>query len=157
VGIITLLLALSFGIFKAVSSVRVAQAGGSTTSSPPASVDPGAPLDSHRAPDFTLTNRFGHTASLSAMQGKVVVKGFVNGAGNTVRPLIAVIMRNVSYDLGSHNRAVQFLAVNANPQATSVQDVYQWSEAHHMLHRWQFLTGSADSLQVIWHHYFMQT
>lgn len=161
-GIITLLLVLSLGVFKLVSSFHVTAAGRSQPqSSPamaqPASVDPGAPLDNHPAPNFTLTNQFGQTVSLSDLRGKVVVMGFVNGAGNTVSPLMAVIMRNVRYDLGSHSSAVQFVAVNANPVATAVPSVYHWSQTYHMLHVWQFLTGSSSALQTIWHHYFMQT
>ncbi len=161
-GIIALLLVLSWGVFKLVSSVHVTAAASSPSQSTrgvaqPASVDPGAPLENHPAPNFTLTNQFGHPVSLSDLRGKVVVMGFVNAAGNTVSPLMADIMRNVRYDLGTHSGAVQFVAVNANPVMTSVPGVYQWSQTYHMLHAWQFLTGSPSRLQDVWHHYFMQT
>ncbi|WP_020375951.1 TlpA family protein disulfide reductase [Sulfobacillus thermosulfidooxidans] len=159
-AILAVLMAVGFAVYKAVSSVHIAAANPnsvSTPSSQPASVDPGAPIKDIPAPNFLLTNQFGQPFSMQSFRGKVVVMGFVNSAGNTVSPLMAVIMRNVQYDLGSHKNQVAFVAINANPVTTSTQDVYQFSKANHMLHNWQFLTGTPSELTSVWHHYFMQT
>ena len=42
---------------------------------------------------------------------------------------------SVRHDLGAYRRDVQLVAVNANPVATSVADVRQWSAQHHMQHQ----------------------
>ncbi len=160
VVIFVALAALAYGVFKAVSQVHIAASKPQVaqTSSPhSSSVDPGAPLNGKPAPNFQLANQFGQSVSMTSLRGKVVVMGFVNSAGNTVSPLIATIMHNVLYDLGSHRHSVAFVAVNANPATTSTHDVYTWSNKYHMLHNWQFLTGSKSLLESVWHHYFMQT
>lgn len=159
-GVMVLLFGAGYGVWRGVSSVHIAQTASSSppTSSPaPSSVDPGAPLGGKLAPDFTLTSQFGHTVSLRSLRGHVVVLAFINSQGNTVSPLMAVVLRNVLYDLGSHKNAIRIVAINANPVMTSSHTVYQWSQAHHMLHAWTFLTGSVSQLKNVWHQYFMQT
>ncbi|HBQ94158.1 MAG: TlpA family protein disulfide reductase [Firmicutes bacterium] len=158
--IFSALAAVVFGVFRAVSQVQVAASRAHTTptsSQEPSSVDPGAPLNGKPAPNFHLTNQFGQSVSIRSLRGKVVVMGFVNSAGDTVSPLIATIMHNVLYDLGIHRSAVAFVAVNANPVTASTHDVYSWSTKYHMLHNWQFLTGSPTQLKSVWQNYFMQT
>ena len=55
--------------------------------------------------------------------------------------------------LGAAGSRVQLLGVDANPAATSVEDVWSYSELHGMLHSWQFLTGSLAQLKPVWKHY----
>ena len=118
-------------------------------------VDTGTTLNNKPAPNFTLTNQFGHPMSLQQFRGKVVVLSFIDSRCTTVCPLTAVVLRNVNYDLGRYRREVRFVAVNANPMATSVADIRQWSITHHMLHLWQYGTGSKAQLQAIWRHYYV--
>lgn len=121
-----------------------------------AEVDPGVTL--HRpAPNFTLVNQDGHLTSLHQYRGKVVILSFIDSRCTTVCPLTAVVLRNVRHDLGAYRRDVQLVAVNANPVATSVADVRQWSAQHHMQHQWQFLTGSAAALKAVWAHYYVSS
>ncbi len=48
---------------------------------------------------------------------------------------------------------VQLLGVDANPAATSIEDVRSYSELHGMLRQWQFLTGSLAQLRRVWQAY----
>lgn len=121
-----------------------------------AEVDPGVTL--HRvAPNFTLVNQDGHPTSLRQYRGQVVILSFIDSRCTTVCPLTAVVLRNVRQDLGAYRRDVQLVAVNANPVATSPADVRQWSLQHHMLHQWQFLTGSAAALKAVWAQYYVSS
>lgn len=120
-------------------------------------VDPGTTLGKRRAPNFTLTNQFGHPYSLRQFRNKIVVLTFIDSKCTTVCPLTEVVLRNVRHDLGAYRRDVQLLAVNANPVATSVADVRQWSTQHHMLHQWEFLTGPAPALKAVWAHYYVSS
>ena len=122
-----------------------------------AQVDNGVSIPGKIAPNFSLTNQFGHRESLKSFRGKVVVLSFIDSRCTTICPLTAVVFRNVQYDLGAQNKHVVFVAVNANPIHTSINAVYQWSKSHHMLHAWQFLTGSSTSLKTIWAHYYVDS
>ncbi len=119
-----------------------------------AEVDKGAPLKK-LAPNFTLTNQFGKSVSLSQYRGRVVVLSFIDSKCTTVCPLTAVVLKNVRQDLGRYRNDVQLVAVNANPVATRVADVRSWSETHHMLHQWEFLTGSPSALKAVWKKYYV--
>ncbi len=55
--------------------------------------------------------------------------------------------------LGAARSRVQLLGVDADPAATSVEDVWSYSELHGMLHAWRFLTGSLAQLRQVWKHY----
>src|SRR5260221_1994410 len=48
---------------------------------------------------------------------------------------------------------VDLVAVNANPTATSVTEVQSWSIQHGMLHQWEFVTGTAQQLNAVYHQY----
>src|SRR5207248_6216573 len=48
---------------------------------------------------------------------------------------------------------VQLLGIDANPQATSIADVREYSELHGMVHQWHFLTGSLPELRRVWKAY----
>ena len=55
--------------------------------------------------------------------------------------------------LGAAGSRVQLLGVDANPAATSIEDVWSYSELHGMLRQWQFLTGSLAQLRRVWRAY----
>ncbi|MBX5468189.1 MAG: SCO family protein [Firmicutes bacterium] len=106
------------------------------------------------APAFTLTDQWGHTVSLQQFRGKVVVLAFVDSQCTTVCPLTTESMVGALHLLGSQAAAeVQLLGIDANPQAISRQAVYAYSEAHGLLHRWEFLTGTLAQLQTVWKAY----
>ena len=132
--------------------------GGSSTSSSRAALatnpelDPGTPL-SKPAPDFTLTDEFGHRVSLHSFRGKVVILAFNDSECTTVCPLTTQAMVDAKRILGAAGNRVQLLGIDANPKATAVSDVRSYSRTHGMLYQWRFLTGSLAELKRVWHAY----
>ena len=114
----------------------------------------GFPMTGNLAPDFTLTDQFGHTMTLSSLRGHEVVLAFIDARCKTLCPLTAQIMYDAKVQLGSSaSSRVDLVAVNANPTATSIPEVQAWSINHGMLHQWLFLTGTAQQLQSVYHVY----
>jgi cytochrome oxidase Cu insertion factor (SCO1/SenC/PrrC family) len=114
----------------------------------------GFPMTGNLAPDFTLTDQFGHQVTLSSLRGREVVLSFIDSRCKTLCPLTANIMYDARVRLGSSAASrVALVAVNANPAATSVAVVQAWSINHGMLHQWLFLTGTAQQLQSVYHLY----
>lgn len=108
------------------------------------------------APNFTLLNQFNQPVSLAQFRGHVVLLAFIDSECTTVCPLTTVNMVDAVDALGAAGARVQLIAVDANPLAHSVQDVYTYSKEHGMLHRWQFLTGSPAQLQAVWAAYHIK-
>ncbi|HLW03504.1 MAG TPA: SCO family protein [Ktedonobacterales bacterium] len=126
------------------------QAAGQT----PSLVTAGFPMSGDLAPDFTLTDQFGQQQTLSALRGKEVILAFIDSRCKTLCPLTATIMFNARQQMGTAAASkIALVAVNANPDATSVNDVQTWSLDHGMLHQWLFLTGSSQQLLAIYRSY----
>lgn len=117
-----------------------------------ANLDPGVSLN-QVAPDFTLTDQFGQPVSLSAYRGKVVVVAFNDSECSSVCPLTSTALLGAKSMLGASASQVQLLGINANPKATSIEDVRSYSELHGMLYQWRYLTGSLTQLQSVWKAY----
>ena len=115
-------------------------------------LDPGTRL-SRPAPDFALTDQFGQSVSLRSFRGKVVVLAFNDSECTTICPLTTAAMLQAKAMLGRAGDQVQLLGVDANPTATSVQDVASYSQLHGMVHAWHFLTGSLPALRRVWKAY----
>jgi cytochrome oxidase Cu insertion factor (SCO1/SenC/PrrC family)/thiol-disulfide isomerase/thioredoxin len=115
-------------------------------------LDPGTPV-SGVAPDFTLSDQFGQTASLHSFRGKVVILAFNDSECTTVCPLTTTAMLDAKAMLGKARGEVQLLGVDANPAAISLEDMWSYSELHGMLHAWRFLTGSLPQLEQVWKRY----
>ena len=137
--------------------VALAQVGSGRGSKPSALafnpfLDPGTPL-SGAAPDFTLSDQFGQPVSLRSFRGKVVILAFNDSECTTVCPLTTTAMLDAKAMLGQAGSRVQLLGIDANPAATSLEDVWSYSELHGMLHAWHFLTGSLPQLRQVWKRY----
>ena len=115
-------------------------------------LDPGTPV-SGSAPDFTLSDQFGQPASLHSFRGKVVILAFNDSECTTVCPLTTTAMLHAKAMLGKAGSDVQLLGIDANPAATSLEDVWSYSELHGMLRSWRFLTGSLPQLKQVWKRY----
>lgn len=119
-----------------------------------AGVDPGTSLHGAPAPDFTLTDQFGHQDSLRQFRGKVVILAFTDSQCTTICPLTTQMMVDAEHLLPAGAAAhVQLLGVDANPQATSVADVRNYSVSHGLENQWLFLTGSDAQLRKVWKDY----
>ena len=105
------------------------------------------------APGFRLVNQFGQAMSLSQFRGKVILLGFEDSECTTVCPLTTQSMVLAKELLGSAGKSVQLLGVDANPLATKVSDVMDYSSAHGLINQWDFLTGSVPQLKAIWKNY----
>ncbi len=114
----------------------------------------GFPMAGNLAPDFTLSDQFGRSVTLSSLRGHEVVLAFIDARCKTLCPLTSTIMYNAKSQLAtSASRQVLLVAVNANPTATSIAAVQAWSINHGMLHQWEFLTGSTHQLQYVYSKY----
>jgi cytochrome oxidase Cu insertion factor (SCO1/SenC/PrrC family) len=114
----------------------------------------GFPMTGNPAPDFTLTDQFDRSVTLSSLRGHEVVLAFIDARCKTLCPLTAQIMYDAKARLGASAASrVELVAVNANPAATSIAAVQAWSINHGMLHQWLFLTGTAQQLQSVYHLY----
>ena len=115
-------------------------------------LDPGTAL-SGPAPGFTLADQFGRIVSLRSLRGRVALIAFIDPRCTTTCPLTTTTMVAATRLLGAAGRRVSLLGIDANPQATTNRSVRAYSRAHDLLHRWQFLTGSASALRRVWHAY----
>jgi len=115
-------------------------------------LDPGTAL-ARPANNFTLVNQFGQSVSLHSFRGKVVILGFNDSECTTMCPLTTTAMLDAKAMLGAAGSDVQLVGVDANPKATSIEDVMSYSEVHGMVHAWDFLTGSLPQLKSVWHDY----
>lgn len=142
---------LLVGVGVGVSAlVRSSRSGGGLAHNP--NLDPGTPL--HRlAPNFTLTDQFGHRVSLSSYRGKVVLLAFADSRCTTVCPLTTTTMVQAKRLLGAAASRVVLLGIDANPVATKVADVRAYSLAHGMMTQWRFLTAPAPELKRVWKAY----
>lgn len=117
------------------------------------SVDPGSLMGGRVAPNFTLLDQFGRRVTLSQFRGKAVLLAFVDSHCTTVCPLTTEGMVQALRMLGRSARDVQLVGIDANPDATRVADVRDYSVAHDMMHSWVFLTGSVAQLKKVWKDY----
>jgi cytochrome oxidase Cu insertion factor (SCO1/SenC/PrrC family) len=115
-------------------------------------LDPGTAL-SGAAPGFTLTDQFGKRVSLRSFSGKVVVLDFNDPECTTICPLTTTAMLHAKALLGPAAARVQLLGIGANPEATQVKWVRAYSQAHGMMRKWRFLTGSLPELKQVWRNY----
>ena len=113
-------------------------------------IDLGSPLGDALAPDFRLVNQFGQAMSLSQFRGKVIMLGFEDSECTTVCPLTTQSMLQAKDLLGKAGSSVQLLGVDANPDATKVSDVLDYSRVHGMVNQWDFLTGTPAQLKKVW-------
>src|SRR5436190_13103053 len=159
--VLGLSLAVGLGIGAAIAVARssstapaapVSHTRTSATANP--GLDPGAPL-SAVAPGFTLTDQFGKRVSLRSLRGKVVVLSFNDPECTTICPLTTTALLHAKELLGPAASQIELVGVGANPEATQVKWVKAYSQAHGMLHKWRFLTGSLPELKRVWHAYYV--
>lgn len=115
-------------------------------------LDPGTTV-SGPAPAFTLTDQFGHRISLASFRGKVVILAFNDPVCTTVCPLTTTAMVEAKRMLGAAGSQVKLLGIGANPTATAVKWVRDYSRVHDMLNQWHFLTGPLPELRRVWKGY----
>jgi cytochrome oxidase Cu insertion factor (SCO1/SenC/PrrC family) len=154
--VLGLALFVGVGIGAAIAVVRssgapaVPVSGGPRHANP--AVDPGTRL-SGAAPGFALEDQFGKRVSLGSLRGKVVVLSFNDPKCTTICPLTTTALLRAKELLGPSSARVELIGVGANPEATGIKWVRAYSQAHRMLHKWRFLTGSLPELKRVWRAY----
>jgi cytochrome oxidase Cu insertion factor (SCO1/SenC/PrrC family) len=156
---LALILGAILGLVALTLAVLTSSRGTAQSTSPaagPSAIGAGGgfPIGGRLAPNFTLVDQFGRPVSFSSLRGKEVALAFIDSHCTTVCPLTAEILRQARNQLGpADSKRVALVAVNANPAAARVADVYQFSAEHGMLHQWMFLTGSPAQLDAIYREY----
>ncbi len=109
----------------------------------------------HAAPSFTLTDQHGVQESLGLFRGSVVILEFMDPHCTDICPIVAAEFERAAKDLGSAAAKVDFVAVNVNRYANSVQAIAQFSREQGLdkLRNWYFLTGSPSVLAKVWAEY----
>jgi cytochrome oxidase Cu insertion factor (SCO1/SenC/PrrC family) len=154
-----LALAAALAVAGCSSAAPSAPSGSSSDSAASAAamenpnLDLGTSMDNKPAPDFTLTNQFGQPMSLSQFRGRVVMLSFEDPECTDVCPLTTQSMVLAKELLGKAGKSVQLLGVDANPDATKVADVMDYSRAHGLTNQWDFLAGSKTQLHAVWQKY----
>lgn len=151
-------LALGIGIGAAIAVMRSSGSPAVPTSMGPEvanrnpRLDPGTKL-SGAAPGFTLTDQFGKRVSLRSLRGRIVVVAFNDPECTTICPLTTTALLHAKELLGPAASRVALIGIGANPEKTQVKWVRAYSQAHDMMHKWRFLTGSLPELRRVWRAY----
>ncbi len=133
------------------SSSSSSTAGQELASNP--RLDPGTDLPGTPAPDFTLYSQDGQPVSLRAFRGKVVILAFNDAECTTICPLTTSAMLDAKRMLGAAASDVQLLGVDADPKATSLEDLASYTQLHGLSGQWVYLTGSLPALEQVWKDY----
>lgn len=150
------MIAIVLFIFTAKSRITANHASLKTASNLAATnrdIDLGSSTGNTLAPDFKLLDQQGRLTTLKQFRGKVVVIGFVDPRCTDLCPLMTESMVGALDLLGPAAARVQLLGISANPEATNVTDVADYTRAHGMQGRWRFLTGTTAQLKQVWDSY----
>ena len=114
----------------------------------------GQELGGDPAPDFTLTDQNGQTASLSGLRGKAVVVAFFYTNCQDTCPLTAAKFAQMERELSPADRGrLQLLAVTVDPKGDTAAARQQFVAQHGLAGQLSYLSGSMNTLQSVWHDY----
>lgn len=144
------------GVVALALAAALAGCSSGSSSSPPVSSSTsgsgfdGALLPPSRAHDFTLTDQYGRSVSLSQYRGQITILTFLSSTCRPTCPLIAQQIRGALDELG---HPVPALIVSANPAADTPDSVRRFLREATLPGRIRYLTGSRAQLQPIWRAY----
>jgi cytochrome oxidase Cu insertion factor (SCO1/SenC/PrrC family)/thiol-disulfide isomerase/thioredoxin len=150
-GLAAVLLAGVVAVSLTSSSSSSASANQELGSNP--RLDPGTALPGTPAPEFTLYSQYGEPVSLRSYRGKVVLLAFNDAECTTICPLTTTAMLDAKRMLGAAAPNVQLLGVDADPKATSIEDLASYTQLHGLEGKWVYLTGSLAQLRHVWKDY----
>lgn len=115
----------------------------------------GTDLGGQLASGFRLVDQSGQRKALADFRGKVVVLTFLDPNCTDACPLTAFNFKLAAQALADSAAKVVFLAVNANPEASSIADVAAATEKWGLkeLQNFHFLTGEREELEPVWRDY----
>jgi cytochrome oxidase Cu insertion factor (SCO1/SenC/PrrC family) len=108
-----------------------------------------------RAPSFSLFDQHGSLVSLDEFRGRAVLLAFMDSRCTLVCPLIAAELLQADHQLGPTASQIEFVAINVNASASSVNDVARFTKEQHLerIQGWHFLTGTEAQLLPVWKEY----
>jgi protein SCO1/2 len=115
----------------------------------------GSVLKPAPAPAFRLTDQWGRTVTLASLRGHPVLLTFLSSICTTNCPLVAEDIHQTLSQLGTAGRGVVAVAISTDPEGDTHASIVKFSQQHHLLHRWLFLTGNRDVLTTVWEHYYV--
>ena len=103
------------------------------------------------APPFTLTDQSGSPMSLKEFAGHPVVLTFNDDECTDLCTLLAQDIADADHDLGSGEKKISFVSINANPYYPAVASVKSWSDSHGLgtLPNWYYGTGTPEALAEV--------
>ncbi len=106
-------------------------------------------------PAFSLQAHDGRAVQWSDYRGKYVVMTFLYTSCRDVCPLTAHKLSQVHQKLGADAARVAFVTVTVDPERDTPQAIQAFSEKWGMAGKWDYLTGSEESLAPLWKAYFV--
>jgi len=103
-------------------------------------------------PRFRLENQDGRWVTPADFKGKVVFLSFLDPVCYATCPVVAEELAEAARLLKGHGQQLAFVAINANPDFTSLGSVRAFDAEHGLstLPDWQFLTGPPSTLAAVW-------
>jgi protein SCO1/2 len=108
------------------------------------------------AHNFTLTDQNGHTVSLAADRGKVVVLTFIHSLCHDTCPFMVEQIKGALNLLPDSGRNIPTLGVSADQAEDTVKNRRAFLAKHEMTGRMEFLNGSLPTMRRVWHQYGIQ-
>lgn len=113
----------------------------------------GTDLGAQPAPDFHLTDQFGHPISLAQFRGEPVVLTFLYTHCPDVCPLVANKLHATQVQLGAAASHVVMLAVSMDPIGDTPASAQAFSQTHKLTNNWHYLLGTQAQLSPVWNAY----
>jgi protein SCO1/2 len=113
----------------------------------------GTDLGGTPAPNFRLTDQFGHQISLQQFRGKPVVLTFLYTHCPDICPLTAERLHSTMLELGKDAHNVAVLAVSTDPKRDDAAAAIRFSQQHQMTDYWHYLIGTQQQLSPVWSSY----
>lgn len=128
----------------AVSGIHASTAVTSMLELSPLSASGGA------MPKFNLTDQRGKPMTLAEFRGRAVVLSFNDDRCEDLCTLLAEDVAAANRDLGTHQKSVAFVSINANPYYPKASDVKAWTDSHGLASaaNWYFGTGTPKQLKA---------
>ncbi len=121
-------------------------------------VDGGPAAIDTPAPAFRLLDQSGRPVTLASLHGKAIALTFLDPVCVNDCPIIAQELRQAGQLLGSADRHVELVAVDANPRYISrgYTAAFTHQELLDTVANWRYLTGSLPDLQRLWRAFGVQ-
>ena len=151
------LMLLLVALVAAIVFVVVTDRGPSGTGQAAQSEFDGPTMPPHLlAPNFTLTDQNGHTVSLSADRGKVVVLTFIHSLCHDTCPFMVEQIKGALNDLPDNGRNVPTIGVSVAHAEDTVKNRKAFLAKHEMTGQLQFVNGPLSAMRRVWHTWHIQ-